>query len=511
VVATWPATRQARSRFLALAEDGGGGAAPGDHLQVGYQLWLAGHNLARGAAPWRDPYSFQPVAEPGSVFLGWLFAVPWWAVAAPLGPVAAWNAFTLGSYVLAGALACAWLRTLAVPRAAALAGGLAFTLAPYRVAQSAGHLLGPLSALLPLSLWAFERGRRGSPGWYALAAGGLAAIPLSGQLHLALGAIPFFLAYVLVRTRARAPLAAAGAAAAAAAGAGLIVRNATIDGSIAEGGRSLRAVAFYSVDPQDFVAPYLRSGIEQMVFLGWVTPLLALAGLAVLVRGRSYGLAAVLGAGLLLPALLALGTKLPTYELLWRYVPGFGFPRVPARLMPIAALALAALVALLLARFRSPRVAAAALVLLFVDLRVPVYGAAAADPANGAYAALRDAPPGGLLELPVFTPERHFASVYLYYRMQAPREGPAGYSTVAPLEADAVLRRLRPLNCGRWTEARARLVAELGVRYVAVHRGLYAASPLVEERCGAPAREALLRRGARELARDGAVTLYALP
>lgn len=508
---TWPALRLGRERFLALAEDGGGGAAPGDHLQVSYQLWLAGHQLGRGAAPWRDPYSFQPLAEPVAVFQGLLFGLPWWPVAAAFGTVVAWNAFVLGSYVLAGGLACAWLRELSLSRGAALAGGLVFAIAPYRVAQTTGHLLGPVSALLPLSLWAFERGRRGRPLWYGVSAAGLAAIPLSGQLHLALGAIPFFLAYALVRTRARRPLVAAGASALAAAAAGLVVRMATIEGSIAEGGRSLRAVSFYSVDPQDFATPYLRRGIEQMVFLGWATPLLALAGFALLVRTRRHALAALLGLGVLVPSLLALGTRLPTYELLWRYVPAFGYPRVPARLMPIAALALAALVAVLLARFRSGRVAAVALALLLVDLRVPLYGASAADPGNRAYEALRDAGPGRLLELPIFTPERHYASVYLYYRMQAPREGPGGYSTVAPVEAADALRRLRPLNCGRWSASRARLVAELEIRYVAVHEGLYATSPLVVRECAAPARESLLRQGYRELARDGAVTVYAVP
>lgn len=501
----------AHRRFLALEEPGGGGAAPGDHLQVSYQLWLAGHNLVRGELPWTDPYSFQPVAEPTAVFLGWLFGLPWSAVAAVAGPVMAWNAFTIGSYVLAGGAACAWLRELRLPPAAALAGGLAFALAPYRVAQSTGHLLGPVAALLPLALYAFERGRRGSRRWWLGSAAALAAIPLSGQLHLALGAIPFLLAYVTARTRERAALVAAGGAAAGAAGAGLLVWAVTIRGSIAEGGRSLRAVSFYSADPQDFVAPHMRQGMEQLVFLGWVTPLLALGGLALLVRARRHSLAAVLGLGALVPALLALGTNLPTYELLWRHVPGFGFPRVPARLMPIAVLCIAALVAFALARFRSPRVALLALVLLAVDLRVPIYGASAADEGNRAYTALRDAPAGRLLELPVFTPGRHYAGVYLYYRLQAPRAGPAGYSTVAPVQADAALRRLLPLSCGRWGSGRERFLRELGVRYVAVHAGLYETARGMDSGCRARAEQALRQHGYRLLSRDGAVAMYEAP
>ena len=107
----------------------------------------------------------------------------------------AWNLFTLLCLFAAGVLALLWLRELELSRFAAAAGGLAFEIAPYRVMQSRGHLLGPISILLPLALWAFERARTtGRTGWWALSIAALASIPLSGQVHLALGAIPFYLA-----------------------------------------------------------------------------------------------------------------------------------------------------------------------------------------------------------------------------------------------------------------------------------------------------------------------------
>src|SRR5207248_324052 len=81
-------------------------------------------------------------------------------LAAALGTVLAWNAFTLLCIAAAGGLACWWLRELGLPRGAALAGGLAFALAPYRVEQSVGHLLGPISILLPLALLGIEKGTR---------------------------------------------------------------------------------------------------------------------------------------------------------------------------------------------------------------------------------------------------------------------------------------------------------------------------------------------------------------
>jgi hypothetical protein len=278
--------------------------------------------------------------------------------------------------------------------------------------------------------------------------------------------------------------------------------------SIAAGGRSLDSVAFYSADWRDFVTRDVRRGIEQFVFLGWATPLLAVVGLLLLARRRRYALAAVLAAGAVVPMLLALGTRLPTYELLWRWLPPFRFPRVPERLMPIACLALAALVAIALARARAPALVAALAVVLLIDVRVPVYAAVAPDEDNRAYTALRGAPPGRLLELPVFRPEWHWGSAYLYYSMQAPRERPGGYSTVAPRAADRLARRLASLSCGR---GRGQLLEarRLGVRYVALHRGLYAQSRLFAAGCPERARRALERNGFRLLRRDGRIALFA--
>src|SRR5205085_7395696 len=118
-------------------------------------------------------------------------------------------------------------------------------------------------------------------------------------------------------------------------------------------------------------------------------------------------------------------------------------------------------------------VAALACALLLVDLHVHVYGVSAAGEGNGAYATLRSAPPGRVLELPVFMPDLHYGGVYQYYDMQALRERPAGYSTVAPRAAYDLLRTLLALNCGRLDAEQLATLRRLGVRYVAVHRALY--------------------------------------
>ena len=313
-------------------------ATPGDHLQTLYHLWLPGHQAEHGRAPWRDPYSFQPESRPTIDFAAWPFGVAFWPLDAALGHVRAWNAFVLLIYLAAGGLACLWLRELGLPRGAALAGGLAFAIAPYRVAQSTGHLLGPISILLPLALYALERRR------LVLAVVAVASIPLSGQVHFALGAVPFVCAYALVRSRDRRTLVGVAAAVAAAIAAGLLVKITTIDHSHLASGRSLHAVSQYSAHWADLVRRTKSASPERFVFLGWATPVLAAIGLALLGRARR-GLALVLGLGALVPIVLALGTHTPLYSPLWHALPPFRYPRVPERLLPIACLCSTSLLA----------------------------------------------------------------------------------------------------------------------------------------------------------------------
>jgi hypothetical protein len=54
VVATEPAVVHGWSSFMASGAPGHGEAAPGDHLQSGYRLWLAGHQLEHARPPWLD-------------------------------------------------------------------------------------------------------------------------------------------------------------------------------------------------------------------------------------------------------------------------------------------------------------------------------------------------------------------------------------------------------------------------------------------------------------------------
>jgi hypothetical protein len=511
--------------FLAGGGSGYGEAAPGDHLQTSYHLWLFGDQIEHGRVPWRDPFQFRPESAPTVNPAVWPYGLVFWPLYHAFGIVLGWNVFVLLTFVLAGLFTLGWLRELGLSRGPALVGGLAFEIAPYRALQSHGHLLGLISVMLPLSLWALERGRRGNPAWLALSAVAIASIPLSGQVHLAIGAIPLYLAYALVRlpdvTR-RLALYLGGAALGIvlSIGAGLVIQREVINGSVGSRGRPLGEIGLYSAQWLDFLARDPRHGPESYVFLGWVTPLAAIAGLFVLVRTDRRALAILLGVAALVPILLALGTNTPLYRPVRDVVPGLHYARVPERLMPVACLAVAALLAFAVEgllegelfglRLAVPAVAvvAAAVVIVAADLHFDALRATAADQGNTAYKALEHARRGRLLELPVFLPDTHYGSVYQYYDTVARRQRPGGYSTTAPEIADVAARKLRPLNCGDWTPQPGRTLQRMDVREIAFHRGQFQNNPAV---LGEPAWFAwrgLVEHGYKPFAEDGAITIF---
>jgi hypothetical protein len=498
---------------MASGGEGYGEPPAGDHLQTVYRFWLVGHQLADGAAPWKDPYSFQPLVEQQTVLGGWPFGFLFWPLEMLFGPVVAWNLLLLGTIIVAGLLTYAWLRSLGLGAWAAGVGGLAFAVAPYRLDQSAsGHVLGWAALFIPLSLWAIERGRvastrHGEHVWGAVSAAALASIALSGQLHLALGAVPFVLVYALLRRRA-VPLAWTAGGAVAAAAVSLVVRYTLIAGSPEEGGRSLDDVRRFQAEWVDLLDRWHRPGSEEFVYVGWLTPLLALVGVAALWR-RHKGLAALLGLGALVPVLLALGTNLPTYSALWHVLPPLRFPRVPERFMPIADLALAALVAYAVAWAtgragrRAAPVAAALLVLVALDLGTQPLSATAADPDNAAYAALSG--PGRTLDFPIFDPGIHYGSVYDYYELQSRRERPSGYDSIAPEAAYAFAFTYNRLSCGVWLPGDDEVLRSAGVTNVFLHAGVYQQA---KDATAWFAWRGLQEAGWGPVARGGPVTLF---
>ena len=171
----------------------------------------------------------------------------------------------------------------------------------------------------------------------------------------------------------------------------------------------------------------------------------------------------MLGLGALIPILFSLGGNLPGYHFIWEHVPGLRNTRVPERMMPIACLALAGLLAVAVSRLRWPGAAAIVALLLLVDLRMALFHRQPPIRTTPSTQRSGNSRPDRLLELPVFEAGSQSASVYLYYLMQAPHQHPSGYSTTAPLAADRRLRELQKTPC--------RYLRPLGVRELVTHYG----------------------------------------
>jgi len=520
VISTAPAIADFGSSFIAEGGLGYGEPTAGDHLQTVYHFWLFGQQLEHGAAPWLDPYSFQPLTPLQVNLSAWPWGLPFWPLNAAFGLVIAWNVLLLATIVLAGIATYAWLRELDLPVEAALVGGIAFAVAPYRLAQSDGHLLGWAAALIPLVLWAFERSRRATSRVRAhvfglLAAIALISIPASGQVHLALGAIPFTFAYALIRWR-RIPTAWIAAATGAAIGLGYAIKHVSIDTSNASTGRSLDQVKMFQASFSDLVSRFASHDIvkaEHFVYVGWLTPVLAVAG-GVLLARRARLLGALLLTAAVIPLVFALGTNTPIYAPIWRHLPPLHFTRVPGRLIPIADLALAALVAVavawLLTKVPSSRrriAAVAAVILVAADLIVLPFRASAADPNNAAYRALAASPPGRVVELPLFEPGIHYGSIYQYYELQAPRQRPGGYSTLAPYPAYHFFWDENRINCGILRPGDIQFLQSLGITTLMFHVAAYKQSARGNAWF---AWRALQQAGLRATAHGGPVWLFPL-
>ena len=371
-----------------------------------------------------------------------------------LGTVAGWNVFVLLTYVGAGGFAALWLRALGLGVGPALVGGLAFALAPYRVAQSTGHLLGPISMLLPLALYGVERRR-------TLARRGRARVDPALRARCTSRSAR---SRSCSRTRSRGGgLRPGRSRRRTAVAAGVLVWALSLRDT-AE--RPFTEVERYSATLGDFVAP--RPGRVRALRL----PRLARsrwprsAGLGCLCFRNTISsgrrLALVLGLGALVPCLLALGSNLPGYGLLWRNTP-LHSTRVPERLLPIACLCLAALAAVAIAcvsetQARSRLVAAVACVVVAADLWVPLYDPLVADEDNALYAAGRRGAAGAAARAAG-------AAAGRLRRQRLPLLRDAGAARAAA--------RLRDLGAAGGVPGRPRLperADELGVRVVVEYR-----------------------------------------
>ena len=268
----------------------------------------------------------------------------------------------------------------------------------------------------------------------------------------------------------------------------LVVRRLVFGNSIAGSGRRFSDVTPFSPHPIDLFA-IVSTSAERVAYAGVVAAVLALAGFAALLRIEDPGRRIRLGffAGVAAIGLvLAVGPNLgpfPLYHLFYRFVPMFNFPRVSRRILAVASVGLAMLVALGVAalRRRSGRWAglltAAALALLVVDY-LPAHppGLTTLPASHPVYDRLaRERAPGEtILELPIWPGDSSWSSDYLWYVTRYRNLVLNGYSPAAPRAYyDRIFKPLYPLDFGEMRRPQYDLLKSLGIRFVVFHEEVY--------------------------------------
>lgn len=340
----------------------------------------------------------------------------------------------------------------------------------------------------PLLLLAFTplSGRLGLPDFareMALAAGIGAIVLALPVLRLLAGVRPRFAARAELADRLRRFLANIGLTGLSLAYL-LIVRRLIFAPSVAAGGRPFAEVRFSSPQPIDLLTAS-NSSVERFVYIGIVAAVLALVGLATLRqiedRGRRARIAFFAGVAAV-GLLLAVGPNtdiFPAYHLLYRTVPMFNFPRVSARILAVAIVGLAYLVAVGFTSLRQRAgryatvLAAVLLSLLVADYR-PRYprGLITIPQTQPVYERLRNERRTGdaVLELPIWPGSAYYSSVYLWWVTRHRTPLVNGYSpAVKRSYVENVYKPLSPMNLGEMGRPQYDLLMSLGVRFVVFH------------------------------------------
>jgi len=464
--------------------------ALGDHLQTTYFMWLWWHALTtRSHIPMVDPFQFALTGHRTVVLAGWplvLVSIPVTAIA---GPVAAFNAVVVVSFVATASCAYLLASRLGITRAGATVVAFGYAFAPYRFIQ-AGHIGTYLGFLPPLVLYLADRAIREERDNVRWAIGCIltyVSLVISGELHILLYTTAVFASFVVIRSigvprerlRSLAPAAIA-----------LVLLSGLCVGAIyhfilAPSPHNTNAV---SIDVAPLYAPRIanlfhpRLATEQYDYPGAVIALLALiGGIQGLRSSKRRRLVLWLGAVVAVSYLLAMAPGWSPAFHIFKLLPFSGFIRVPGRILVAAVLALGLLagfgVTVLERRLPSWVVLPIVLVLLVADVR-PEAGAFSYTAAG--HNVLKAVPKGAaVMDLPPFPPFHHGASRYMLDLTRHPGPRANGYNVLAPeavwdgQQRTWVLAKL-PVDPCAWKK----LSDRMHFRYTAVHADLFGPPPL---------------------------------
>lgn len=273
----------------------------------------------------------------------------------------------------------------------------------------------------------------------------------------------------------------------------MMLKAHTLDTSVAAHGRGIGEIMAFSPRLVDLVSPQNQT-VAGLIYPGMVLGALFLAGLVMLAapRGDNRGgrsQVALWCMAALLALLLAVGPSLtvaPLYELLFKYIPFFNFPRMTGRWVLIAVLFMSLVggwaLREILHRYSARRwllgvaaLATAALMAWDYGPPGPVGICLIPPPGQVEAAIAKEIPPGPqvsqrVLGLPIWPGDSHQSSRYEYTISRTSVPMVNGYSPVVPQAyVDEVFWPLYPLDLGQVTDEALACLRKLKVGLVTFH------------------------------------------
>lgn len=315
----------------------------------------------------------------------------------------------------------------------------------------------------------------------------------------------------------------------------ILVKATSFDQSIAGQGRGLHEVFLFTPSLGDLLN-LANVHMEKLVHLGWVLTGLALLGLILLALGlprnaRRASQATLWAFLAALASLLALGPtvkSLPLYELLYKIVPFFNFPRVPGRLIIFAVLMMSLLAGWVIRELSGgskrkawlgPALSVLIIAGLAWDLGLPANTGVSLLPGKGTVASgvkshMVTGPDSSerFLGLPIWPGDSHQSSVYELMISQTRARTVNGYSPVVPRSyVKEIVQPLYSLNYGFVNQTALEALTKLKTKLVSFHDDVLVYAKKISPFPPALARQRLLASGACfPITRQGNVFLVSL-
>ena len=463
----------------------------GDYLQLFYHFWLFKDALCGNIPFFSDPYQFSTIDSQAAFSKqGFPFSLIF-ALFSIFGNVFAYNSLVILSFALAGFSMFLLAYYYTKDTLSSFISGIIFSLAPARVSQTlGGHANGFLWFLIPLAIYLIISSYKKNSIGYAIFAGLCIYCMAIMELHLIfyfslfiMAFIPFYIILNKKKTLSNTSI-IIGSFIVLSLISVFFLKRMILDTSIASSGRDIPQITLFSPNIKD-IFRRTNTLYETYIYIGIVPALLFCLYIPFVfysfLKKKVSNAPTVVFFSLtfIVTYILSLGPNLtifPIYNILYKIIPFFKYPRVPARIIVLSFTSLALLCAFALSSLKKRNAKFLSIVLL-LGIAIDYYparptGICLVDTKNNAYDIVKENRGNHkLLELPLWPGDSSWSAIYQYSVTASGTKMINGYSpAVSRKYIEEIFTPLYNVNLGEIREKEYQLLLSQNVKYIMFHK-----------------------------------------